>query len=50
VVIFEENFEFAMEALSSLFRTAGHQLRHEGKMEKLNGIKSWNPEAVRAKK
>jgi hypothetical protein len=45
VVIFQENFEFAMEALSSLFRTAGHQLRHEGQTERLKGIKSWNPES-----
>ncbi|HTD98369.1 MAG TPA: UPF0758 domain-containing protein [Mucilaginibacter sp.] len=45
VVIFQEDFEFAMEGLSSLFRTVGHQLRHEGKSESLNGIKSWNPES-----
>src|SRR6202000_1959022 len=45
VVIFEENFEFAMEALSSLFRTAGYQLRHEGKTDRISGIKSWKPES-----
>lgn len=45
VVIFQENFEFVMEALSSLFRTAGHQLRLDGKTEGINGIKSWNPES-----
>jgi hypothetical protein len=45
VVIFQENFEFAMEALSSLFRTAGHQLKQRGKEERISGIKSWDPES-----
>jgi DNA repair protein RadC len=44
VVIFQENFEFAMEALASMFRTAGLQLRKGGDEQRLNGIKTWNPE------
>jgi DNA repair protein RadC len=44
VVIFQENFEFAMEALTSMFRTAGLQLRKPQDEQTLNGIKSWNPE------
>lgn len=50
VVIFEENFPLLLEAMSSLFRTAGYQKaagagperRTEG--ERTNGIKSWDPE------
>lgn len=44
VVIFQENFEFAMEALTSMFRTAGLQLRKGQDEQTLNGIKSWSPE------
>ncbi len=45
VVIFQENFEFAMEALTSMFRTAGLQLKQPHDEQQLNGIKSWNPES-----
>jgi hypothetical protein len=44
VVIFQENFEFAMEALTSMFRTAGHQLKRSPEAERLSGIKSWEPD------
>ena len=45
VVIFQENFEFAMEALTSMFRTAGIQLKRFSEAQRLNGIKSWEPDS-----
>jgi DNA repair protein RadC len=50
VVFFEENFEFMLEAMSSLFRTAGYQRAMKEKPAKglelirTTGIKSWDPE------
>ena len=50
IVIFQENFEFAIEALSSLFRTAAFQQaandpKHKSSpYERTTGIKSWDPE------
>jgi len=49
VVIFQENFEFAIEALSSLFRTAAFQQavpdnKRSSPDERTTGIKSWDPE------
>ncbi|MCR8560463.1 hypothetical protein KXD93_22605 [Mucilaginibacter sp. BJC16-A38] len=45
VVIFQENFEFAMEALSSLFRTASQQIGQYAAVERVNGIKAWHPDS-----
>jgi DNA repair protein RadC len=52
VVFFEEDFEFLLEAMSSLFRTAGYQRAaiDAGKRasaaseERTTGIKSWEPQ------
>lgn len=50
VVIFEEDFEFLIEAFSSLFRTAAYQRQTNGRQGELfgsnkeaHGIKSWDP-------
>jgi DNA repair protein RadC len=52
IVFFEEDFEFLLEAMSSLFRTAGYQRaaidagRRPGgaSEERTTGIKSWDPQ------
>ncbi|MCR8556922.1 hypothetical protein KXD93_04685 [Mucilaginibacter sp. BJC16-A38] len=50
VVIFEENFPLLLEAMSSLFRTAGYQkaagieTQRAAVHERTTGIKSWDPE------
>ena len=48
VIFFEQDFEFVLEAMSSLFRTAGYQLSAEGPVfqrpasdKPLSGIKGW---------
>ena len=50
IVFFEEDFEFLLEAMSSLFRTAGYQraatgiARHTAAGKRTAGIKSWDPD------
>ncbi|SHL97292.1 UPF0758 domain-containing protein [Mucilaginibacter sp. OK098] len=50
IVFFEEDFEFLLEAMSSLFRTAGYQRAaidttgRKAEGERTTGIKSWDPD------
>jgi DNA repair protein RadC len=49
VTFFEEDFEFLIQAFSSLFSTAAYQkasgiLPQQPRQERVSGIKSWDPE------
>jgi len=47
-MVFEDHFEFLIEALSSLFSNAAHEVglreKPAGQPERASGIKSWKPE------